>query len=188
MAAPCSLTSVPEPASSETTFLKTCFYKWMVTTFSSPQCDQDTYVRGPLLTRIFSDILQLLMFPCRRIRWVGPVTMANLSTLPRADPWLQLGNLLSILTIFFFFCMTLYGCILGNNFWVPRPLAISSEQCYDSLTWNEYNVKLNVKTTLASVTVHVDRLSLNSLVQWWDQWVGKGSQKFQGCNWVVACP
>lgn len=44
------------------------------------------------------------------------------------------------------------------------------------------------KTRLDSVTVYVDRLFLNSILQWWDQWVGKGSQKLQGCNWVVVCP
>lgn len=46
---------------------------------------------------------------------------------------------------------------------------------------------MKFKTRLECVTVYVDRLFLNSLLQWWDQWVGKGSQKIQGCNWVVAC-
>lgn len=140
----------------------------------------------PLLTWIFSDILHVLMFPCRHSWPAWHRIIINLSNWAQADLCLKLSSLLLILTISF--CIALHGWALNDNF----PSAEASCHLLRAMLWfldmESLCCEVKSKTRLASVTVYVDRLFLNSLLQWWDQWVGKGSQKFQGCNWVVTCP
>lgn len=124
------------------------------------------------------------MFPCRHISSAWHRIIINPSNRAPANLYPKLGNFLSILIFFFFsFCMTLHEWALDNNFLsanLSRAMLWFLAMEYCVMKWN---LRL-----FESVTVYIDRLFLNSVLRCWDQWVGKGSQKFQGWNGVVACP
>lgn len=138
-----------------------------------------TTVKPPLM-----DLLELLTFPYKHI-WSD---CTELEVTGHKPMFVLCLAMFSWFLSFFFFCMTLHGWTLDNKFLrdgaschLPRAKSWFLDMellCCEVKSW----------TRLESVTVHVDRWFLNSLLQWWDQWVGKGSQKCQGCDWVAVCP